>query len=396
LKKALFILSGNLSTTPRAVKLIQLFAESHHCTVLYIDRSSVWQAEDKKISFPKNVKLIAISLGRKPFLPWFTATMYQICSRVLFNFYKRSIKLNAFASDKSSIKLVCSFKKIENDKFDIIMGHSYGAMYPAYFFSKKYNVPFVFDIEDYHPGETILKDSVNEQYRREFLMKSILPNAIALTYASKLIGDYSLALIKTYPKHVLVLNSFESSDFKMPIKKEDNTIKCVWFSQTIGPNRGLEQLFEASTIHTEIEFHIIGNANNDYLKTIEMNSNIKLHSIMSQTQLHQFLSTIDIGLALETSNADFNRNICLTNKILAYAQAGLYVLATDTLGQRDFLTALNYNAGELITLNLSATLSNFGNSVLNYENKVQRWEHAKSFSWEKEQQKLVKLLKSNN
>jgi hypothetical protein len=102
---------------------------------------------------------------------------------------------------------------------------------------------------------------------------------------------------------------------------------------------------------------------------------------------------MDIGLALESKTADFNRDICLTNKILAYAQAGLYIFATDTFGQRDFLNALNYKAGQIIASDLSTTFSNFDPSLLDFENKMERWEHAISFSWEKEQQKLVKLLK---
>ncbi len=49
------------------------------------------------------------------------------------------------------------------------------------------------------------------------------------------------------------------------------------------------------------------------------------------------MSDFDIGLAIEDPTADENRNICLTNKIWSYFQAGLYIVATNTLAQQQFM-----------------------------------------------------------
>jgi hypothetical protein len=330
-------------------------------------------------------------LGRKPFLPWLKVTLYQVFCRVLFNFNKHSLKINAFASDKSSIKLVHSLKKLEHTDFDLIMAHSYGAMYPAYFFSKKHKIPFIFDIEDYHPGESINKDAINERSRREFLMRSILPKSKALTYASELIGAHSLELIKTYPKHILLLNSFSADDFKTPIRKNKDKIQCVWFSQHIGPNRGLEQIFESAKYLTHMEFHLIGNRNQDYLSTIVLSDNIILHDIMEQSKLHAFLASMDIGLALEPGR-DLNNSIALSNKIITYAQAGLFILATDTLGQSQFLNALDYEAGHVMNADLVIALQQLDQKLLSVEAKMARWKKAKCLSWEHEQLKLKELF----
>ncbi len=77
---------------------------------------------------------------------------------------------------------------------------------------------------------------------------------------------------------------------------------------------------------------------------------------------------------------------------MAYAQAGLYILATDTFGQRDFLNALHYEAGQIILSILATVVSDFDPSLLNFENKMQRWEEATSFSWEKQSKILTELM----
>ena len=117
-----------------------------------------------------------------------------------------------------------------------------------------------------------------------------------------------------------------------------------------------------------------------------------LHDIMKQEDLHEFLSQMDIGLALENVEADDNRNICLTNKFLAYVQAGFYVLATDTFGQSQFLSSLDYNAGLIMKSSLEKSLQDLDRNLLNTTAKIERWQNAKSFSWGNEQLKLQKLV----
>ena len=113
---------------------------------------------------------------------------------------------------------------------------------------------------------------------------------------------------------------------------------------------------------------------------------------MKQEALHDFLNQMDIGLALENTAADHNRNICLTNKILAYAQAGLYIFATDTYGQSQFLNSLDYDAGIILKTSLEEALKNLNTQVLSTPIKVNRWQQAKLYSWDEEQLKITALL----
>ena len=52
--------------------------------------------------------------------------------------------------------------------------------------------------------------------------------------------------------------------------------------------------------------------------------------------LHQFISEFDIGVASEAS-INLNNSLAISNKIITYAQAGLFILATHTIGQDKFL-----------------------------------------------------------
>jgi hypothetical protein len=64
---------------------------------------------------------------------------------------------------------------------------------------------------------------------------------------------------------------------------------------------------------------------------------LQIIETIPQAGLNKYICSFDIGLAIEQKTSDFNRDICLTNKIFAYSQAGLYILATNTSAQKLFM-----------------------------------------------------------
>jgi hypothetical protein len=198
-----------------------------------------------------------------------------------------------------------------------------------------------------------------------------------------------------WPKQVktaVITNAFLSSEFVKPNTKTSDVFKLVWFSQNINPGRGLEEVFRIAPKWPDFEFHLVGKANSEFIKKIQPGANVIIHPPMPQEDLHLFLSNMDIGLALENPEADGNRNWCLTNKILAYVQAGLYVLATDTYGQDQFLNTLGDDFGRIIKTTLKKELETLDKEKLRLQNKVRRWEKAKTIAWETEAEKLLHLL----
>lgn len=115
-----------------------------------------------------------------------------------------------------------------------------------------------------------------------------------------------------------------------------------WFSQTIGPGRGLETLFQALPLLVPVEIHLRGAYPDSARAWLEpqipepWRDRLVIHPTVANDQLPACIAEHDIGLALEQADPP-SRNLTITNKLFQYLQAGLAVIATDTSGQREVL-----------------------------------------------------------
>jgi hypothetical protein len=135
------------------------------------------------------------------------------------------------------------------------------------------------------------------------------------------------------------LNGFPSTDFTL---KNSHTTKLslVWFSQHINGGRGLEPLVDAmADFSDQVELHLIGQLNPTFDRDfIKGKKGIHIHAPKPQSELHQFLCDFDIGVACDVP-VNINRDLALTNKLIVYAQVGLFILATETNAQNIFLAS---------------------------------------------------------
>jgi hypothetical protein len=238
-------------------------------------------------------------------------------------------------------------KKLKSIKLDPdwVIAHTLPAFAPALIFSKQKKCKLGIDVEDFHPGERIAEGFMlrHEISQRKNLMKIVLPLADYVTYASSGIRDESLKLQNSplNQTHVVIENAFWQKDFEPNVKLDDGKLNLVWFSQNISKGRGLEKFAEALSKMSKDDIHLtlIGKLNPEFyheeLKKID--DKIEVIAPLPLKELNRLLSTFDIGLASEVSTVDRNRDICLTNKIWAYSQAGLYILASNTSAQKVFI-----------------------------------------------------------
>ncbi|MEQ9370295.1 MAG: glycosyltransferase [Coleofasciculus chthonoplastes F3-SA18-01] len=159
------------------------------------------------------------------------------------------------------------------------------------------------------------------------------------------------ALAEAYqaPKPTVIYNTFpwaerEQIDHQKRDRKNLKLSSVHWFSQTIGPGRGLETLFQALPyLHIPVEIHLRGNYPEsarqwlEPLVTSEWRDRIFIHPTVPNAELLSRIAEHDIGLALEYTDIP-SRNLTVTNKLFQYLQAGLAVIATDTAGQREILS----------------------------------------------------------
>ncbi|MBK3517673.1 glycosyltransferase family protein [Carboxylicivirga marina] len=410
-KHILFITTANLPTNPRLLKEVDIACKQYKVTVI-IWKLGNWsdnlnqQMIEERLNI--NFHLLDATKGHK--FNWLIFAIIEKLARILYPFLKKSLLANAVAQTRRSLQLYRLIKR-QNLKPNLVIAHNLGALYPAYQLSLKNNIPFTFDIEDYHPGELIEFDTINEKERRELLMKKMLPKAKVLTSASPLIGEHSLKLLGGHPNHTVILNGFSNKEFsspKQPFGISDKKLKLVWFSQTISFGRGLEQLFgalmylakDSSISDNTLQLTLIGELDKQFeqqhIQPLISNTGCKviveILPPLSQKNLHKELANHDIGLALEYNSTDINRQICLTNKIFAYAQAGLYILATDTPAQKMYIE--KYSGFGLLCEQSDMALSESIKYLISNAEHIkckseERFLNARErLSWEVEEQKL--------
>ncbi len=405
-KKILFLTSLNLTSNPRILKEMKL-AVSKGFDVTFIGfKLGNWSdAVDVKTieNELQSVKIHYLSATRKPLIVWLVSSILEAVARYIWKLFPNNRFINALAHSKRTLLLMQKLKSMEVP--DLIVAHNLPALYPAFRFAEKHTNPFVFDIEDFHPGEWIRNvNAKDERTRRENLMKRILPHCAFVTYASPLIGEFSLKLIeneKNIPSHCLINNTFSQAEF-VPPKVDTNVnrrIRFVWFSQNINFGRGLELAIPAlRKFKDKIELTLIGRLNDDFKNQyIDKNLDfIKIIPPLSQTELHKTLSEFDIGLAIDLSTADFNREIALTNKIFAYSLAGLYILFTDTKAQQRFANE-NINNGIVVKQTIEGIEAGIETICETFHQinsqKIERYENAKLMAWEVESERILNIFR---
>ncbi len=386
----LFLSSVNLTTNPRIYKeLLLANAEGHSVTFIGFRLGNWSDKGDEQIcrELP-GIKFIYLDATRSKYVPWLYYSLLHLFQRAVWPFDRRSLTLSANGHSKRTVPMLRQLEKLEGSNFDLVAGHTLAALFPAASYAYENKCSYAFDVEDYHPGEWINTDVKNEKKRREYLLKRLLPSASYVTAASPLIAGNIEALVPTV-KVTTVLNYFPVSEFREPLANTGNKMKLIWFSQNINAGRGLELIISVwESLRDRFELTLIGKLDDEFYKgNLSRFNEITIKSPMEQKELHRELAKYDIGLAIDISSNDYNRELAITNKILAYYQAGLYILATKTRAQDRFikLNPLHGITGEQNSVDLLNSLQ----KIYASKEKIRaacsdRYKAASLSSWEKE------------
>lgn len=138
-------------------------------------------------------------------------------------------------------------------------------------------------------------------------------------------------------------------------KKPEGAVSFHWFSQTIGPGRGLEALAQAlPMLKGEWQLALRGNIKGyqDWFKATfpeDVQTRIDILDTVPNAELLARTMSHDVGLALEVPFCA-SRDLTATNKIFEYLRAGLAVIGTRTGGQLEVMQACP-EAGVLVSPN---------------------------------------------
>jgi glycosyltransferase involved in cell wall biosynthesis len=210
------------------------------------------------------------------------------------------------------------------------------------------------DFEDWHSEDLL---AVNRQGRPLPLLRSLerdlLHRAVYVSTTSHALAD---ALHRTYAGQAprVVINAFPRQTLPGPVGL-NATPSFFWFSQTIGPGRGLEPFLEAWAIMRKpSRLVLLGKPRVAYRERLisllpeARRAEVEFHEPVSPLALPTVIARHDIGLALEPADSP-SRNLTITNKFFQYLNAGLAVLASDTAGQREVFAAAP-EIGEIVSL----------------------------------------------
>jgi glycosyltransferase involved in cell wall biosynthesis len=208
------------------------------------------------------------------------------------------------------------------------------------------------------------------------------------------------------PNPIVIYNTFswkECSyyDGKTLDKINSKLPSLHWFSQTIGPGRGLEILFQALPyLQTPVEIHLRGHypeTAQQWLQqqvTDEWHDRIFIHPTVPNFELLSRIAEHDIGLALEQPHIP-SRNLTITNKFFQYLQAGLAIIATETAGQKEIFQQCP-EIGKLLPNNHPTTLAQAIENLLKNPDQLAITKAAalqaaqNKFCWEKQVNVLLK------
>jgi glycosyltransferase involved in cell wall biosynthesis len=225
---------------------------------------------------------------------------------------------------------------------DAIIAHNLGALPPASLLARLKNIPLFFDAEDFHRAES---REPSQNHLAERIENKLIPHCRRMTTASPAIADAYRELFTD--ANVMTVNNCFSLQDQQPLASANVEcgLKFVWFSQTIGPDRGLIEFLEAVTsspTETTMEITLIGtieSAFEDELRTTILSEkhriSLRILEPMTEVQIMEQLQKAHVGLALE-QNTPQNRDICLTNKVFSYLLNGCQILYSNTTAQSNF------------------------------------------------------------
>ena len=210
------------------------------------------------------------------------------------------------------------------------------------------------DIEDWHSEDLLPEARENRPLallraqESRLLRRGVYTSTTSAALAQELNGRYGgmvpVVIPNAFPLCSPEFNSSEASG------------RMVWFSQTIGPGRGLEAFIKLwGSSGTDGTVTLIGHpVSTCYLAKLRFHlpenhrDRLKHLPLVPPNELSKEVAKYDLGLALEPSFPR-NKHLTISNKILQYLSCGLGVLATRTLGQMEVLK-YNPNAGLLLEL----------------------------------------------
>ena len=400
--KISILIGGHLCTAPRPQKEADVLASAgHNVTVYGVWFDSELVRRDRMITASKSWTFKPVLDFRSQYR--FTRWQVRLKARLAKEIYQKTGRFSPYLLGYGAFSMLNAARYA---KADLTIVHSeLGLWVGSHLIDEGFCIGV--DFEDW------FSEDLPPQARiaRPIAYLKVLEAKLLHNCEYCLTTSYALAdtMARTYlaPKPKVVYNAFpweerKHIDGQTKDRKNLELASIHWFSQTIGPGRGIEMLMEALPYLAHFaEIHLRGNYTDSVRQWLEpqippeWKQYVFIHSTVPSDDLLSRISEHDIGLALETADIK-SRNFTVTNKLFQYLQAGLAISATNTTGQREIFSAYS-EIGILLHRNTSRALASAINGFLNSPTNLSNAKAASlnaaqtTFNWECEASKIAQL-----
>ena len=398
---------GHLSTCPRMLKAADALVDDGYDVVVVATSSTAW-AERADIDVLERrrgrfrIETIDYSRAQGRLLHLKSGLRRRIARAFVSRTKAVSFRLATSAFARVHEELAGAAVATSADFY---YGGTTGGVAAAFEAATRTARPYALDLEDFfcgEPPEGSLDAQLAERIERE-----ILPGARFLTASS---GPIAEAYAKKYRVEVETIHNVFPLPEEWPefSSRAEGPLRLYWFSQTIGPGRGLEDAIEgAGLAEVDAELHIRGRFADGYQEKIETLSKERAPRLRLRhyppglpDEMVNLAREFDAGISLEAGGSQNNR-LALGNKVLTYIVAGLALVMSDTTGQHRLKEELAEQALAVTTGDVRALaegfrqLANDGRHLL--ECRKASWNAAlRRWHWEhaEERGKLLSLFEA--
>jgi glycosyltransferase involved in cell wall biosynthesis len=351
-RRVTVVTSGHLSTCPRMLKSADAFAAAGYDVRVVATCHEPWAVEtDRDVRSRRAWPVEVIDYRRGDSAPtyWRSGVRYRAAraAAAVCGPARAPLGLVARAFGRVHPELVHAATSAHAD---LLYGGTTGALAAVAEAARRLSIPYGIDLEDWHSGESSGHDAAFDNALAACVEASVLRDAAFVTTSSESIAAAYHDRYGVEP--AVVHNTFplpsEPPEFS---RRDPSTLRLYWFSQTIGPGRGLEDAVVAvGRAGITAELALRGRARPGYLETLRALAAAQAprlavvhHPPASPDAMIDAARGYDVGLALELMAVP-NRQLCLTNKAFTYILAGVAVAMSDTPGQHALGVDLGHGA----------------------------------------------------
>jgi glycosyltransferase involved in cell wall biosynthesis len=355
---------GHLSTNPRVVKEADALASANYDVKVIAGDFAYW-AREADHTFAGRSWSVVRKLAFGPNAPTLVRTRQLIRRHSARAMVSAGLRLPAVvraACHPIGPDLVAAARRVPADLY---IAHYTAAFPAAAIAAHHHGALYAFDAEDFHLGD--LPDLPQHSAERDMIYaieRRYIRSCAYVTAASPGIAD-AYADAYEIERPTVVLNVFPRSQAPRGPTSAGTAIpgpSVYWFSQTVGPDRGLECAARAiGRARSRPHLYLRGTPAHGFvakLRTIaaEIDAADRIHILppAAPSEMERLAASYDLGLCGETGRTR-NHCIALANKLFSYLLAGLPIVLSDIPAHREFSPRLGdaarlYAAGDADSL----------------------------------------------